>query len=206
MSWIAGGDLSPLRELIECGIEVMYIAPDEALLRLALEAGVRYVVCEGYEAGGHVGQHSTLTLAQMVLDLKRRKPSLFQNCRVILAGGIFNRETAFMAAMLGADAIQMGTAYLATQEIVETGALTALYQRMILESPPGGTVVSGQGTGLRVRSLRTPRVAAILSLEREFAAGHQDERLLPDENGGDGCGEPLHCGPRHGQAGRGASG
>jgi NAD(P)H-dependent flavin oxidoreductase YrpB (nitropropane dioxygenase family) len=172
---IAGGDLSPLRELIECGIGVMYIAPDEALLRLALEAGVRYVVCEGYEAGGHVGQHSTLTLAQMALDLKRRKPALFQNCRVILAGGIFNRETAFMAAMLGADAIQMGTAYLATREIVESGALTALYQRMILESPPGGTVVSGKSTGLQVRSLRTPRVAAILSLEREFAAGHQDE-------------------------------
>ncbi|MDQ1336462.1 MAG: hypothetical protein QG552_3412 [Thermodesulfobacteriota bacterium] len=139
---IAGGDLSPIRELIERGIEVMYIAPDEALLRLALEAGVRYVVCEGYEAGGHVGQHSTLTLAQMVLDLKRDQPSLFQNCRVILAGGIFNRATAFMAAMLGADAIQMGTAYLATQEIVETDALTALYQRMILKSPPWGTVVS----------------------------------------------------------------
>ena len=64
---IAGGDLSPLRELIECGLEVMYIAPDEALLRLALEAGVRYVICEGYEAGGHVGQHSTLTLAQMAV-------------------------------------------------------------------------------------------------------------------------------------------
>jgi malonyl CoA-acyl carrier protein transacylase len=174
--WIAGGDLSPIRELLECRIEVVYIAPDGDLLRLALEAGVRYVVCEGYEAGGHVGQHSTLTLAQMVLDLKRRKPSLFQDCRVILAGGIFNRETAFMAALLGADAIQMGTAYLATREIVETGALTALYRRMIVESPPGGTVVSGQSTGLRVRSLRTPRVAAALSLEREFAAGHQDER------------------------------
>ena len=78
--------------------------------------------------------------------------------------------------MLGADAIQMGTAYLATREIVETGALTALYRRMIVESPPGGTVVSGQSTGLRVRSLRTPRVAAALSLEREFVAGHQDER------------------------------
>jgi len=172
---IAGGDLSPLRELMEFGIEVIYIAPDEALLRLALEAGVRYVICEGYEAGGHVGQHSTLTLAQMALDLKRRMPSLFLNCRVILAGGIFNRETAVMAAMLGADAIQMGTAYLATREIIETGALTELYQRLILESPPGGTVVSGQDTGLRVRSLRTPRVEAILSLEREFAAGHQDE-------------------------------
>jgi malonyl CoA-acyl carrier protein transacylase len=172
---IAGGDLSPLRELMECGIEVIYIAPDEALLRLALEAGVRYVICEGYEAGGHVSQHSTLTLSQMALDLKRRMPALFRNCRVILAGGIYNRETAAMAAMLGADAIQMGTAYLATREIVETGALTELYQRLILESAPGGTVVSGQDTGLRVRSLRTPRVEAILSLEREFAAGHQDE-------------------------------
>jgi malonyl CoA-acyl carrier protein transacylase len=173
--WIAGGDISPIRELLECGIGVVYIAPDEALLKLALEAGVRYVVCEGYEAGGHVGQHSTLTLAQIVLDLKRQKPTLFQNCRVILAGGIFNRETAFMAAMLGADAIQMGTAYLATQEIVETGAMTALYQRMVLESSPGGTVVTGRSTGLRVRSLRTLGVAAVLSLEREFAAGHQDE-------------------------------
>jgi NAD(P)H-dependent flavin oxidoreductase YrpB (nitropropane dioxygenase family) len=172
---IAGGDLSPLRELTESGIEVMYIAPDEALLRLALEGGVRYVICEGYEAGGHVGQHSTLTLAQMVLDMKRRTPSLFRNRRVILAGGIFNRETAFMAAMLGADAIQMGTPYLATQEIVESGAVTSLYQRMILESAPGGTVVSGRETGLRVRSLRTPRVEAVLSLEREFAAGRQDE-------------------------------
>jgi malonyl CoA-acyl carrier protein transacylase len=178
---IAGGDLSPLKELIACGIEVMYIAPDEGLLRLALEAGVRYVVCEGYEAGGHVGRHSTLTLAQMLLDLKRRTPSLFKNCRVVLAGGICNRETAFMAAMLGADAIQMGTAYLATREIVETGALTALYQRMILESPPGGTTVSGRHTGLRVRSLRTPRIAAILSLERAFAADRQDEATFRTE-------------------------
>ncbi|WP_306549732.1 SDR family NAD(P)-dependent oxidoreductase [Desulfobulbus sp.] len=175
---IAGGDLSPLRELLECGIEVMYIAPDEALLRLALEAGVRYVICEGCEAGGHVGRHSTLTLAQRVLDLKRLQPSLFQNCRLVLAGGVFNRETAFIAAMLGADAIQIGTAYLAAREIVETGALTPLYQRMILESKPGGTIVSGQATGLRVRSLQTPRMAAVVSLERAFAASPEDEHAF----------------------------
>ena len=175
---IAGGDLSPLRELMACGIEVMYIAPDEALLRLALEAGVRYVICEGYEAGGHVGRHSTITLAQRVSDLKRLQPTLFQNCILVLAGGIFDRETAFIAAMLGADAIQMGTAYLATREIVETGALSRLYQRMILESPPGETVVSGQDTGLRVRSLKTLKATAVLALEREFVASHQDENTF----------------------------
>ncbi|MDY0222618.1 MAG: SDR family NAD(P)-dependent oxidoreductase [Desulfobacterium sp.] len=172
---IAGGDLSPIRELLECGIEVMYIAPDEALLRLALKAGVHYVILEGYEAGGHVGTHSTLTLAQMVLGMKQSSPSLFGNCRVILAGGIFNRETAFMAAMLEADAIQMGTAYLSCREIIETGALTPLYQRMILTSPLGGTIVSGHSTGLRVRALKTPVTEAVLSLERKFAAGRRDE-------------------------------
>ncbi|MGD9948755.1 MAG: SDR family NAD(P)-dependent oxidoreductase [Desulfobulbus sp.] len=172
---IAGGDFSISKPLLECGIEVIYITPDEALLRLALEAGVRYVICEGYEAGGHVGCHSSLTLAQRVLDLKRLHPSLFEKCRIILAGGIFNRETAFMAAMLGVDAIQMGTAYLATSDIVETGALTPLYQRMILESSPGGTVVSGHDTGLRVRSLRSLRTDAVFALEREFTGGQQDE-------------------------------
>ena len=44
---IAGGNLSFARELLECGLEVMYIAPDEALMRLALEAGVRYVILRG---------------------------------------------------------------------------------------------------------------------------------------------------------------
>jgi len=172
---VAGGDLSPVKELTDSGIGVIFIAPDAALLRLALEAGVRHLILEGYEAGGHVGEHSTLTLAQMALEMKRRTPELFRNCRLILAGGIFNRESAFMAAMLGADAVQVGTAYLATREVVATGALAPLYQRMILECAPGGTVVSGQDTGLRVRSLRTPRVEAILAAEREYAAGPQDE-------------------------------
>ena len=163
------------------------------------------MICEGYEAGGHVGRHSTLTLAQRVLDLKRRKPSLFQNCRVILAGGIFNRETAFIAAMLGADAIQMGTAYLATREIVETGALTALYQRMILESPPGGTVVSGQGHRTSGAILEDPESGRDFIPGEGVCSGPPRRALLPDENGGDDRGEPVRCSPRHGQARRGAS-
>ncbi len=59
--------------------------------------------------------------------------------------------------------------------IVETGALTKLYQDMILNSSPGATVVTGEGTGLRVRSLKTAKIQAICSLEREFAAGSEDE-------------------------------
>ena len=172
---IAAGEPSFAQDLQARGIEVMYLAPNEDLLRLACRAGVRYLILEGNEAGGHVGQHTTLTLAQIALDLRRREPQLMEDRRIVLAGGIYQRETAFMAAMLGADALQVGTAYLATREIVETGALTGLYQRLILEAAPGSTVVSGEATGLRVRSLETPAMDRLAALERDFQAGRQDE-------------------------------
>jgi len=149
---IAAGDPLHARQLLDDGLEVIYVAPNEKLMELAIRTGIRYVICEGNEAGGHVGEYSTLTFAQIVLDWRNRDPDFFANRRIILAGGICDRETAFMAAMLGADAIQAGTCYLATTEIVETGALSPLYQRKVLEARPGSTVVTGEGTGLRVRS------------------------------------------------------
>ena len=172
---IAAGDPAYAVRLREKGIEVIYITADEGLLRLALAGGVRWLVLEGNEAGGHVGAHSSLTLTQIALEMKRREPQLFAGRRLVPAGGIFNRETALRAAMMGADAIQMGTAYLATREIVATGALSRLYQRLILEAQPGETALSGESIGLRVRSLKTPKMDAILALEREFAAGNEDE-------------------------------
>ena len=172
---IAAGDPAYAVRLREQGIEVIYITGDEGLLRLALEGGVRWLVLEGQEAGGHVGAHSSLTLPQMALELKRREPELFRGRHLVLAGGIFNRDTALRAAMLGADAIQMGTAYLATREIVSTGALSRLYQRVILDAAPGATALSGESIGLRVRSLKTPKMEAILALERRFVSGREDE-------------------------------
>ncbi|HSO71574.1 MAG TPA: beta-ketoacyl synthase N-terminal-like domain-containing protein, partial [Thermodesulfobacteriota bacterium] len=172
---IAAGDPSFAQDLRTKGIEVLYLAPNEDLLRLACRADVRYLILEGNEAGGHVGQHTTLTLAQIVLNLRRREPQILEGRRIVLAGGIYQRETAFMASMLGADAVQVGTAYLGTREIVETGALTALYQTLILNSSPGSTVVSGEATGLRVRSLETPVINRLAALEQDFLAGRQDE-------------------------------
>jgi len=175
---IAAGDPSFASELRQEGIQVVYLAPGEGLIRMALEAGVDFIVLEGNEAGGHVGEHSTLTLAQIALEMKRSEPDLFEGRHIILAGGIFNRETAFRAAMVGAEAVQMGTAYLATREIVATGALSPLYQRLVIEAAPGQTSVSGESIGLRVRSLNTPKVNAIHELEKDFIAGHRDEAAI----------------------------
>ena len=172
---IAAGEPSFATRLQEKGIQAIYIAASVDLMRMALEAGVRFVILEGNEAGGHVGEHSTLILAQIALELKRKDPALFRDSHLVLAGGIYNRETAFRAVMLGADAIQMGTAYLATREIVSTGALCPLYQRLVVDAQPGTTAVSGESVGLRVRSLKTPVMDAICTLEREWSAGQHDE-------------------------------
>jgi acyl transferase domain-containing protein/NAD(P)H-dependent flavin oxidoreductase YrpB (nitropropane dioxygenase family)/acyl carrier protein len=173
---IAAGDPSFAVRLKNKGMRTIYLCPDEGLLRLALQAGVDFVVLEGTEAGGHVGAHSTQMLAQMALELRRREPRLFEHTHVVLAGGVYDRASAFRALVMGAEAVQLGTAYLATEEIVATGALPSLYQRLILEAKPCSTALSGETVGLRVRSLLTPRMEAILEVERDFAARNEDEK------------------------------
>jgi NAD(P)H-dependent flavin oxidoreductase YrpB (nitropropane dioxygenase family) len=203
---IAGGDLSPSRELLECGIEVIYIAPDEALLRLALEAGVRYVICEGYEAGGHVGRHSTLTLAQRVLELKRLQPSLFRklppgSCRRHLQSGdrLYRRHARCRRhpdgyRLPGQPGDRRNRRPDGTLSAPDPGIAAGRNGRVrpghrasgaIPEDPEGGRgPVPGEGV-------------------RRQSPGRT---LHPRKNRRDDGGEPLYRVPRHGPARRGAAG
>jgi hypothetical protein len=53
--------------------------------------------------------------------------------------------------------------------------LSRLYQQVILNAAPGATALSGESIGLRVRSLKTPKMEAILALERRFVSGNENE-------------------------------
>lgn len=172
---VAAGDPAFAGNLRKQGHEVIYLAADIGLLRLALLDGVRFVVLEGSEAGGHVGRRTLLELAQETLMLRRTEPGLFRDARIVLAGGVCDGPSALRAALLGADAIQMGTVYLATDEIVSTNALSPVYQREILAAKLGSTRISGESVGLRVRALNTPKVQAICALERGHDKGDMDE-------------------------------
>ncbi len=178
---IGAGDPALVGNMGNHNIEPVYVAPNTDLLKLAFHAGARYAICEGNEAGGHVGNLTTLTFAQAVIELKRREPSLFMNRRVILAGGIYNGDTVSIAAMLGFDAVQMGTVYLTTQEIVERKALSPLYRQMIISSSFGGTVLTGEAVGLPVRSLRSPKTNAIGELENKYLQMNEDESAFRRE-------------------------
>ena len=171
---ISAGDPGYGVRLQEKGIEVIYVTADIDLLKLAWGRGIRVVVCEGMEAGGHVGAHSTLTLAQAAAELRRELKGKTGERFLVLAGGICNAGSLFRAARLGADGVQMGTLYLFSEEAVSSGALSTLYQRTLVESSFGGTVCTGESVGLSVRSLVSPKTEKLKKLEKEIRSRGTD--------------------------------
>ncbi len=178
---ISAGDPSFALQFQEHNIPVIFVTSDIDLLQLAWQRGIKYVVCEGHEAGGHIGELSLLTLAQAVQEIKYNVLSNKNDDRqrrLILAGGIFNRMSLLRSVLLGADAVQMGTVYLATREIVANGALGKLYQKMIVDSAVGDTVITGASVGLRIRSLVSPKIKKLLQIEKDHTSHQTDDPSL----------------------------
>lgn len=175
---ISAGDPSHGLRLQNKGLEVAYVTSDIELLQLAWNSGIQVVICEGQEAGGHIGLHSTLTLAQAVQAYKREQNSDGQKRYLILAGGIYNATSLARAAVLGADGVQMGTLYLSSKEIVSSGALSKLYQQTVLASSIGDTVITGESVGLRVRAVSSPKTGIIRSLEKDLQSQTSNESAI----------------------------
>ncbi|MFD2567957.1 NAD(P)H-dependent flavin oxidoreductase [Pseudotenacibaculum haliotis] len=96
--------------LKEKGITVVHVVSSVKFAQKAEAAGVDAVVCEGFEAGGHNGREetTTFTLIPMVKE--------GVNIPVIAAGGIGNGRGMLAAMVLGADGVQIGSRFAATQE------------------------------------------------------------------------------------------
>lgn len=106
----AGNPKSWTPKLKEHGITVVHVVSSVKFALKAEEAGVDAVVAEGFEAGGHNGREetTTFTLIPMVKD-KLQIP-------VIAAGGVATGRGMLAAMILGADAVQMGSRFVATPE------------------------------------------------------------------------------------------
>ena len=91
----------------EAGIRVIPVVASVALARMMERAGADAVVAEGMEAGGHIGAATTMTLVPQVADAVE--------IPVIAAGGIADGRGFAAAFMLGAEAVQMGTRFVAAK-------------------------------------------------------------------------------------------
>lgn len=96
--------------LKERGVKVIHVVSSSKFARKAMEAGCDAVVAEGFEAGGHNGREETTTLC-LVPEVADSV-----NIPVIAAGGIADGRSMAATLALGAEGVQMGSRFAATQE------------------------------------------------------------------------------------------
>ena len=115
--------------LKERGITVVHVVSSVKFALKAQEAGVDAVVAEGFEAGGHNGREetTTLTLIPMV------KEQL--NIPLIAAGGIATGRAMLAVMILGADAVQVGSRFVASEEASSHDA----FKKVVVDAKEGDT-------------------------------------------------------------------
>ena len=106
----AGNPAQYMEKLKMAGVKVICVVASVALAVMVERMGAVAVVAEGCESGGHVGETTTMALVPQVVDAV--------NIPVIAAGGIADGRGMAAAFMLGAQAVQMGTRFVAATESI----------------------------------------------------------------------------------------
>lgn len=147
------------------GIRVIPVVASVALARRMERAGADAVVAEGCESGGHIGETTTMALVPQVADAVK--------IPVIAAGGIADGRGMAAAFMLGAEAVQMGTRFVASEEAV----VHENYKQLVIKAKDIDTRVTGRTTGHPVRAIRNEMTRHYLELEKEGAPFEELEKL-----------------------------
>ena len=149
----------------DAGVKVMPVVASVAMAVMMERAGVDAIVAEGMESGGHIGQTTTMALLPQVVDAV--------NIPVIGAGGIADGRGFAAAIMLGAEAVQMGTAFLVAKENI----VHENYRNKVIAAKDIDSVVTGTSTGHPVRGLRNHMTKEYLRLEKEGATIEELEQI-----------------------------
>ena len=161
----AGNPGKYIPKLKDAGIKVVPVVANVTLAIRVARAGADAIVAEGTEAGGHIGETTTMALVPQMVDAV--------DCPVIAAGGIADGRGVAAAYMLGADGVQVGTRFLVADEcIVHPG-----YKGAILKAKDSSTVATGRSTGHPVRVIKNKLAKKILRLEAENADEEQINQL-----------------------------
>ncbi|MGB5654447.1 MAG: nitronate monooxygenase [Robiginitalea sp.] len=111
------------------GITVVHVVSSVRFALKAQEAGVDAVVAEGFEAGGHNGREETTTLTLIPAVREKLKIPL------IAAGGIASGSAMLAAMVLGADGVQVGSRFVASEEASSHPA----FKQKVVEASEGDT-------------------------------------------------------------------
>lgn len=149
----------------EAGVIVIPVVASVAMAKRMERAGADGVIAEGTESGGHIGETTTMVLVPQVADSV--------SIPVIAAGGIADGRGMAAAFMLGAEAVQMGTVFVASAE----AAVSEAYKNKVVKAKDIDTRVTGRSTGHPVRTLRNQQTKEYLRLEAAGASLSELELL-----------------------------
>ncbi|MBC6110987.1 nitronate monooxygenase [Pedobacter sp. CCM 8938] len=149
------------------GIIVVHVIANTKFALKAQEAGVDAVVAEGFEAGGHNGREETTTMC-LIPMIKNTV-----NIPVIAAGGIGSGKSMLAAFALGADAVQIGSAF----AVAEESSAHSAFKNKIISSVEGDTKLAMKKL-VPVRLLKNEFADAVSQAEAEGANRIQLMELL----------------------------
>jgi len=149
----------------ESNISVLPVVPSVALAIRMERAGVDAVIAEGGEAGGHIGELTTMTLVPQVVDAVK--------IPVVAAGGIADGRGMAAVWMLGASGFQMGTRFLVAREC----NVHLNYKQKILLAKDTSTTVTARSTGHPVRVIKNKLTRNFQQLEKRSASLDEYEEL-----------------------------
>lgn len=141
----------------ENDIKVIPVVPSVAIAKRMAKGGADAVIVEGCEAGGHIGDLTTMVLTPQVVDAI--------DIPVIAAGGIGDGRGFAAALILGAEGIQIGTRFLVAKEC----KVHQNYKDRVIKASDIDTVVTGRSTGHPVRGLRNKLTREFDQLEKSGA-------------------------------------
>jgi enoyl-[acyl-carrier protein] reductase II len=118
--------------LKERGITVLHVVSSSKFARKAEEAGCDAVVAEGFEAGGHNGREETTTMVLIPAVVNAVK------IPVIAAGGIATGRQMLAAMVMGAEGVQMGSRFVASEEASSHSS----FKNAVINSKEGDTILT----------------------------------------------------------------
>lgn len=123
------------------------------------------VVGEGLEAGGHIGDITTMALIPQLKDAV--------SIPVVAAGGIGDGRGVAAAFMLGAEGVQVGTRFVVAEECT----VHESYKQAIIKAKDSDTVATGRSTGHPVRVLKNRLSKEVLTMEKNMTDPNEIAKL-----------------------------
>ncbi len=157
------GSPAPYMEMWKsAGIKVLPVVASTALAKKMERTGADAIIAEGQEAGGHIGELTTMALTPAVCDSV--------SLPVVTAGGVADGRGMVAAFALGAEGVQIGTRFLVARECT----VAEEYKEKILAAGDADTIVTGRFGGHPVRQLKNAFSRAAKSLEAGASAGNAE--------------------------------